>query len=458
MVQVLPYNPTFAERIAPSITEAANTVAGRTVLEQNLGQLQNANNGRELATALVRLSASNPGIERSVGPLLETLLQSMQGATPTPGQQPNPSPSSPIQNYRPSNKPKIAGPESFPPGRTIVPKPRNLGPEFNEQPPEFNEQPSNVTYGALPYRPGILRQINTNELYTPEDFKNVIDESRKREIDPAGNINFMESHNKRVVKQGRVYNENQKIKQEQLSNQIALSNLIAKDIQSKLPPGGDPNLNALYAQWVQDELPNHTDIASAQTAVSDKIFNFDKTYREVTKSFPDNPAFGLTNVEATRIRKAAAPLFKKDPLAYRVLEKAMVDKGNSIFDAARTFNPLDQETKNVLNTITDYKGDVYPSSATFGAAGQRQEIVGAMAEANRNQEASIKDVAEKIGESWNPKTSLLNIYVELLHKGWFPGNILAIFDRLTDKYTSQQQVERAQLSTAPPVPANYLLK
>jgi hypothetical protein len=79
-------------------------------------------------------------------------------------------------------------------------------------------------------------------------------------------------------------------------------------------------------------------------------------------------------------------------------------------------------------------------------------------DALRLQKEEIPLLEDRLRENWNDKLSLLNIYSDLKVKGWFPETIRELLDRLSDKFGSQQEVERTQLNENPRIPIRKILK
>ena len=462
MVQVLPYNPTHLERIVPAITEGLNTLASKTVLEQNLSQLQSAQNPKDLATALVRLQASHPGLDRSLGPLLSALSTSMQTALPeTGGGAPQPGAGggpSPVQQYTPKQRADRNAQEFSAPGRVTLPRSRIGGQPPEEQRIEPPQSPTEVQKPGINFQPQTLQQIPQEELYTPQQFKQVIEEGRVAGRDVTPTIANMEAHNARVIQQTGVENTNVATQQQQLKNQLELADTVYSNIEDKLPPSTDPNTKALYSQWVQDELPKHKDIAAAQSAVTKKIFDFDKTRQTILDSVPNNPFLGIPSNQAAKIHNSVKPILKTDPLAYNIFEAGIVKKGNSIFDAARILHPLNSETKSYVAGIPDFSEERKMSPLSARGMGGASLAIMKTQQAQQKQAAAIPEIADGLKKIWKSDTSLLNIYADLIQKSWLPDQITALLDRLEPLFNSQQQKERSQLNSPPPVPAGRLLK
>lgn len=183
------------------------------------------------------------------------------------------------------------------------------------------------------------------------------------------------------------------------------------------------------------------------------MVNFNKMRDTWIKNIPDGNMFGISQSDASKLHSSSKPMMAIDPVAYNILESAMVEKGNSIIDASHVLKPVTPALHNTLNKAEDYKQYIYPKYNISDIAMERN-----ISEAKERQSKEIPKLAKDLEKIWKPDVSLLNIYTDLSKKGWFPEQINQLFDELSPNFDSQQQVEHTQLNKHPRIPVRYLTK
>ena len=161
----------------------------------------------------------------------------------------------------------------------------------------------------------------------------------------------------------------------------------------------------------------------------------------------------MTESQTKQHGSSAKPMLDLDPVAYNILESAMVQKGNSIVDASHTLKPVTPSLHNALNKAEDYRAYIYPKYDLSEKMMQRN-----IDEAQERQSKEVPKLAKDFEKIWDKGISLINIYTDLSRKGWFPAQINELFVELAPNFDSQQKVEHTQLNKHPRIPVRYLTK
>lgn len=457
MVQVLPHVPQFGELLAGQLGQAAGNIGSaygrQTFLEKGLKDLEGATTQKGLGSALVRLSSRVPGLEKAIGPLFDALSKQLnvgvpgsegEGGIPQTGGIPGiagvPSAAgskSPLQHYTSEQKPATS-------------PSRNPALEGIERPQmQREEAPTPTLQAGVPITLGSLVPINETDYVTPEQSRDAVEKVRKAGGDWKDLQERINLFNKGKIDYNDLINTNVEKQSANVQRQLAFEDQIRDKLSRQLDPATPESDKNIFYKWVSEEAanPKNRDFTSAFQKVSQKIQNFKKNRDTVIGSIPQgngNPALqvGLTPKQIASIGKGAKPFLDADPLAYNIAEEAFVQKGNTIFDAAKTLKPLDKNIKGIVDSVKSEK--------TFLGGSP-------IWDPTRPPPADAHKLIEKLDKNWTDDISLLNIYTELASKGWNPFQITETLDALSQRFNPQQQVERAQLSESPLIPSRYLL-
>jgi hypothetical protein len=327
----------------------------------------------------------------------------------------------------------------------------------NQESQPFVEQPAavlpkeGIKDGTIQL--GDFIPYNLGEQISPKQRAAILDDVRQAN----GDIDFVrqqiDDYNSGLINRTDLANSNIDKQSAQVQRNLRLEDQVKSKIKDQVPEDTPESKINLYYGLANKELSKHKDFTSAWQAISKKIADFDKLERKYIGSIPESGMYGLTNSQEKTLRNSAKPLLNQDPLAYNVLEEAFVQKGNSIIDASKTLKPLNPQVSNIISKAGDYKSLVYPKYNISDRA-----MLNNITMAQRDQDKEINNIYKDLEKIWNDDISLLNIYADLSKKGWFPEQIRNLFDRFSDKFSSQQEVERTQLNEHPRIPARYLLE
>lgn len=431
----------FLETAKPAIQQQYQ----RGQIQEALGGLKNLPSNAsptDVMTALIEATAGIPGAERYVGQLAPLLLQRAQ-ANQTPGLEQ-------IKGGGIGSEGKLPGIQA---GAQIS-QPQQQQPQPNQQfsNPSLAEGENLNLRSFLPYDIG--QQI------TPDQRFKILDQVKKQggdvdftrdQIDQynAGQLSITDLANKNVDK-AAANQEKQIQKEAQVSDYLA----------NKLPADTDPSTQVLYQSFMGKNLATSKGLDDAYLKTQKDIANFNKQRDTWIKNVPEGPGQGVLNVpygipenKVKQLHSSAKPMLATDPVAYNILESAMVQKGNTIIDASHVLKPVSPSLHNILNGAEDYRDYIYPKFNISDRVMERN-----IDEAQAKQAKEAPKLAKELAKNWSPEVSLLNIYTDLSRKGWFPDQIRMVFDELAPQFDSQQQVEFTQLNQHPQIPIRYLTK
>jgi len=309
---------------------------------------------------------------------------------------------------------------------------------------------------------------NIGKLVTPEQRQEAVQKAISAGQDAALVGDNIDKYNQGVISLTELRNANIDRKAAQFQRQLALENQVRQEIDKQLPKDTPQSNKNLYYNMVSKEVAKNKDFTSAFQAVSKKIADYEKLQQSWISKIPSAGLYGFTDAQEKQLRNSAKPLLKTDPLAYNILESAILNadkpsatsSGNSIVDASLILKPLSQDVKNVLSNAEDHRESLYPKPSfnPFAAKVSDRQMLARIGDAQESQTKQIPELAKQLSNQWSEDISLINIYAELSKKGWFPEQINELFHQLSDKLTSQQQTEMSQLTQHPKIPVKFLLQ
>jgi hypothetical protein len=420
---------------------------GQSALDRADKEIQQANGDPyKIALAFARVGADVPGLDRSLGPLMQIAMQRAQASrSPTvadiTGKQNLPS----FMEGSFQQQPGGQTPQAIPGQGNIA--------------PQAQEKPSTPFVNAAPIQLGSYLPYNLQGQISPEQRANILDDVKraggdvdftKQQIDEynQGNISLTDLANANVDKQAA-----------QVQRQLGFEDKIKQRIDKQLPKDTPESEKNIYYNLINKELAKgkYPDFTSAWQSISNKVDNFRKTYENYVNSIPEGDFMGLSKDAERTYRGSAQPLLKTDPLAYNAIEDAFVKKGNSIVTPAKILKPLPQNVEKIADSAGDYRKLLYPGFSFFHEVTE-DEMSRNIDKAQSEQKDEIPKLSNQLGKAWNEDISLINLYSDLKAKGWMTDNIASLFDSLSDRFSPQQQKERTQLNEAPRIPIRYLTK
>lgn len=428
----------FLEAYKPAVQQEYQ----RGKLKDALAQAKNAANQPEakpidVLYSLLEATAGIPGSERYVGQIAPLLLEQARN-----NQTPN------VENIK-------AG--GFQPGQVQGQVQSGGQSPVNNQ--NVGQLPTNIneTSSVFPEGKGIqlgnFLPYNLGDQITPEQTASILDQVKRNQGDVDFTRQQIRDYNAGKIGQTDLANANVDKETAQIQRQFAMEKNVKNFLTEQLPENTPESKKNLYYSLMNKELPKSKDLTTAYQKVSKDITNFDKLERKWIGSIPEGDFYGLTKDKENTLRATAQPLLKTDPLAYNILEEAMLQKGNSIVDVSKTLKPETPDLKNIISKVDDYRDLIYPK---FNISDQA--MIKNIDRAEKQQSLASTKIADQLSKIWSDDISLINIYTELSKKGWFPAQIREVLDNLSDKFNSQQQVEFTQLNKHPRIPARYLLQ
>lgn len=449
-MQILPQKTNLGSRLGQAFGQNLNQASSQTAqqgyqrgqLQQALGKLkdipENATPMQAIG-ALIEATAGIPGAERYVGQLAPLILERSRA-----NQAPPPEDIIPGGISAQGQAPNFQQPQQQMKGGQIgaqgnAPQPQNFA-------NPVLEKGTNIQLAQfLPY--------NLGEQVSPENRMKILDDVKRG----GGDVDFtrqqIDDYNAGKISQTDLANANVDKETAQQQKQFAQEAQIAQYLGPKLPEKLDEGTKVLYQHLMAKNLSKSKGMDEAFLNTQRDIQNFDKMRSEWIKNIPDGNMMGMTESQTKQQGSSAKPMLDLDPVAYNILESAMVQKGNSIVDASHTLKPVTPSLHNTLNKAEDYRAYIYPKYDLSDKMMQKN-----IDEAQERQSKEVPKLAKDFEKIWDKGISLINIYTDLSRKGWFPAQINELFVELAPNFDSQQKVEHTQLNKHPRIPVRYLTK
>lgn len=429
------------QNFQPAYAQGLQRQRGYQAIDRLQQDLSSANGDiSKILPAIARAYTDNPNLERS-GIAQYALQQARANVSPTISQITG-------QNGQQGQQlPAFLG--------GMLDQQQNPQQQLNQQSnlQQQQNQPSATSKGTS-IQLGSYLPYNLGEQITPDQRASILDQVKRA----GGDVDFtkqqIDEYNSGKISQTDLANSNVDKQAAQVQKQLGLENQIKQRIDKQLPNATESEKN-IYYNMVNKELPNHKDFTSAWQSISNKIDNFRKTYDAYVKSIPEGDFSGLTPEGEKKFRSSAQPLLKQDPLAYNVIEDAFVKKGNSVVTPAKVLNPLPENIQNITKSAGDYRDLIYPKFSFFHEV-SNDEMIKNIEEATSKQQDEIPKLSKQLDKNWNENVSLINIFADLKARGWQLNNITSLLDTLSERFSPQQERERALLNEAPRVPIKYL--
>jgi hypothetical protein len=467
MVQILPPETNVGSQIGQSLgmgmqsglQNALQQQYQRGILQQSLAGLENLDTSKmsqpQLVAAYSKALLGVPGGDIALSKLLPIALQMQQAKlTPSLADIKNSDINSSLFNQQQSSQLPgfLSGTKFDQPNQQA--QPNTSGQQVTIQ----QSQPSSAFPEAKGIQLGTYLPYNLGDQISPEQRALVLDQVRRAGGDVAFTGQQIDNYNAGKINQIDLANANVDKQAAQVQRQFQMEDQVKRKLDEQLPEDISPARRNLYYNLVSKELPESKDFTSAFQKISKKIVDFEKLEKKFIGSIPDSGMYGFTKSQEKSLRQSAKPLIKQDPLAYNILEEAMTkdvngNPRNSIVDVAKTLKPLTPQVSNIISKSGDYRQLIYPKYNISDQAIQNNIKM-----AQKDQEREIPRLNDQLSKIWNEDISLINLYTDLSIKGWFPEQIKDLFDELSDKFSSQQQTERAQLNEHPRIPARYILE
>jgi hypothetical protein len=389
--------------------------------------------------SLLQAGAGIPGSERYIGQIAPLLLdQARNNQTPS------------VQDIKGGQNPNVSNMR----GGQL--QSGGASPQANQQVGRI-PQVNNPNEGVFPEGKGIqlgnYLPYNLGDQISPEQTADILDKVKRSQGDVDFTRQQIRDYNAGKIGQTDLANANVDKQTAQVQRQLASERNVKNFLNEQLPAATPESKKNLYYNLMNKVLPEYKDLTGAYQKVTKQIADFDKLERKWIGSIPEGDFYGFTDSQEKTLRSTAKPLLETDPLAYNILEEAIVQKGNTIVDAAKTLKPETPKLKTLLSNADDYRELIYPKYNISDRAMLRNIDM-----AQEQQSKSSGKIADQLSKIWGDDVSLINIYTELSKKGWFPEQIREVFDQLSDKFNSQQQVEFTQLNKHPRIPARYLFQ
>lgn len=479
MVQVLPYVPSFGNRLGAVLGEALGDIGSsymkNRVLENELSQLKQAGSPQDLATSLVRLSSRIPGSERYIAPLYQTLLSQMNAQKslnlPLAGelgaeaaavsQAPTPATkkaSIPVDNsFREGKLPSFGDLN----GANLTPAQKTLSQRFF---------PNNV--GAQEEGGGNAPQQATSgqvrPVYTIEQLS-----QQARQLAAARTKMGIPTTPQQALEEVKQANEENKaynvtVEQERQARIQAQRDYgkIGKEILGRVLPEATDEQKSVFAKMAENAVGENQSEADIERLLSKQATNFKNTLANIRQ-----------DLSAPRVQNALQRKFlgtEKDfqeaSHDLRVKTKPLLDLG--LYDTARKeltqlgyypeevesiINPLDQRTLTFVKTTPEAKKirTKQPNVGIGVAIPTSSGVIESYAEGQQDQ---LKDSLEQILKQ-NPNTSLVLLRKEFENKNYdwrlFKN---ALNDLISDEKVKLNDDQANQLKYLDTPPLNALEK